>query len=107
MSGAWFTPWKIYHRNFRMERCLDVSQLEPPEPLERVLESLRGLEQGQYLHVLHRREPLLLYPLLEEMNFISETCRDPQGMYHIAVWHADDSAAQFEARQAITRCCGT
>jgi len=90
-----------------MEQRLDVSQLEPPEPLERALESLKELRVGQYLHIYHRMEPLLLYPLLEKMEFNWETGCDHQGMFHIAIWHRDDRAAQAEAQQAIGECCRT
>lgn len=49
-----------------MEHRLDVSELEPCEPLERTLAAITLLETGDYLRVLHRREPHLLYPLLEK-----------------------------------------
>lgn len=49
-----------------MEYCLDVSNLEPCEPLERTLAAVARLEAGDYLRILHRREPHLLYPLLEK-----------------------------------------
>ncbi|GAB4346213.1 MAG: hypothetical protein Kow006_04390 [Gammaproteobacteria bacterium] len=50
------------------ERLLDVSGLEPCEPLERALEALRQLQPGEYLHMIHRQEPLLLYPMLERLG---------------------------------------
>ena len=43
-----------------MERVLDVSDLEPPEPLERILDALDQLGTGDWLHVRHRREPFPL-----------------------------------------------
>ena len=51
-----------------MEHILDVSMLEPCEPLERTLEQSRVLQPGDYLKVIHRREPHLLYPLLEKLG---------------------------------------
>ncbi|PVZ68989.1 DUF2249 domain-containing protein [Pelagibaculum spongiae] len=51
---------------------LDVSQLEPPEPMKKISQALltfsKQLEQGEVLEVLHRREPLPLYPKLIEMG---------------------------------------
>ena len=56
-----------------MEHRLDVRDLEPCEPLERTLEALQQLERGDQLTVLHRREPHLLYPLLEKAGFTWST----------------------------------
>ncbi len=50
------------------ERVLDVSDLEPCEPLERALEAVRTLQPGEYLRLVHRQEPLLLYPMLEKLG---------------------------------------
>ena len=47
---------------------LDVSQLEPPEPMTEILDALDVLQPGHYLHVYHRREPFPLYNLLQDMN---------------------------------------
>ncbi|HJX11124.1 MAG TPA: DUF2249 domain-containing protein, partial [Candidatus Binatia bacterium] len=55
------------------ERVLDVSDLPPPEPLEQVTAALGNLAPGDYLRILHRREPLLLYPWLEEHGFVWST----------------------------------
>ncbi|WP_172838775.1 DUF2249 domain-containing protein [Solemya velesiana gill symbiont] len=38
-----------------MERLLDVSELEPCEPMEQTLQAVDTLEQGEYLRVIHRR----------------------------------------------------
>ena len=48
---------------------IDVSELEPPEPMERILARLRQMQAGQMLRVRHRREPFPLYPLLEQAGF--------------------------------------
>ncbi len=50
------------------ERLLDVSELEPCEPMERVLAAVRELVPGEYLRMLHRQEPRPLYPLLERLG---------------------------------------
>lgn len=49
-----------------MEHQLDVSELEPCEPLERTIEAIKRLKRGDVLRIVHRREPHLLYPLLEK-----------------------------------------
>lgn len=48
---------------------IDVSELEPPEPMERILVRLRQLQAGQLLRVRHRREPIPLYPMLEQGGY--------------------------------------
>ncbi|TNF92107.1 MAG: DUF2249 domain-containing protein [Gammaproteobacteria bacterium] len=76
---------------------LDVSQLEPPEPLEKILEAIAKLHPGQFLYVYHRREPFPLYTLLKDMNMKWRTCNDDHGMYHIYIWPEEDSAAEEHA----------
>lgn len=52
-----------------MERQVDVSLLEPPEPLERILDALIDLPNGDWLRVRHRREPFPLYSLLQRNGY--------------------------------------
>ena len=54
-----------------VEHLIDVSTLPAPEPLEAVLDALTHLSPGDYLRVLHRREPWPLFPILEERGFAS------------------------------------
>lgn len=44
---------------------LDVSELEPPQPMTEILLALSELQAGQCLKVKHRREPFPLYSRLE------------------------------------------
>ena len=48
---------------------IDVSELEPPEPMEQILARLQQLQARQLLRVRHRREPFPLYPLLEKAGY--------------------------------------
>ena len=48
------------------ERILDVRGLEQPEPLLRALAALDTLGNGEYLRLLSDRDPVLLYPLLDQ-----------------------------------------
>ncbi len=85
-----------------MEQFLDVSELEAPEPLEHVLDSLSELGESQYLHVYHRMEPVLLYDLLEPKGFDRLSTRDAKGMFHVFIWKQGDVAAEALARQVMT-----
>jgi uncharacterized protein (DUF2249 family) len=65
---------------------IDVSELEPPEPMERILTRLQQLQAGQLLRVRHRREPFPLYPMLEEAGY--KYCCVPSGTeaFLIYIW---------------------
>jgi uncharacterized protein (DUF2249 family) len=73
---------------------LDVSQLEPPEPMTEILDALDVLQPGHYLHVYHRREPFPLYNLLQDMNMKWQTRCDDDGMFHIRIWPDGDMSAE-------------
>ena len=51
-----------------MQHLLDVKDLLPPEPLERILDMLIDLPEGDSLKVLLPLEPVLLYPILRSMG---------------------------------------
>ena len=52
-----------------MDRELDLTGLEPPEPLQRVLEALAGLSPEDRLRVHLRHEPFPLYAMLRSMGY--------------------------------------
>ena len=81
-------------------RLLDVSELAPPEPMERILAEVESLAPGEYLRVLHRREPWPLFPLLEQRGFGYELrpCQPPG--FAILIWRAGDGMAEAVARNA-------
>ncbi|MCP4994874.1 MAG: DUF2249 domain-containing protein [Gammaproteobacteria bacterium] len=80
-----------------MEQRLDVSMLEPCEPLDRSIEAVRALSSGDYLKVIHRREPLLLYPMLQELGFSWHAQQADDSIYHIFVWKNGDTVARDAA----------
>ena len=71
-------------------RRLDVRGLEAPEPLERILSQLDSLHSGEQLDVVHWREPLLLYPILERRAYQYKTDYDEKTRtYLISIWNAE------------------
>ena len=48
---------------------LDLCGLEPPEPIERVLDALSRLQAGDEIRMLIDREPRPLYRILEQNGF--------------------------------------
>lgn len=83
-----------------IEHSLNVSDLEPCEPLERTLEAITLLETGDYLRVLHRREPHLLYPMLEQGGFAWYTKPGRTTRFEILIWHQGDHSAETAARRS-------
>ena len=84
-----------------MKHLLDVSKLEPCEPLERTLAASQALVAGDYLQVKHRREPKLLYPLLEKAGFSWSSREVAPSSYEIYIWRKGDSSAESEVSNAF------
>lgn len=62
---------------------IDVRSLEPPQPLVNILQLLESPDVSDTVLVLHDRDPLLLYPELEERNWSWEEVPSPQGELHL------------------------
>lgn len=48
---------------------VDVRELVPPEPMIKILETLSKVDENTVLLVHHHREPMMLYPKLEERGY--------------------------------------
>lgn len=68
---------------------VDVSELEPPEPMSVILAALSRLKEGNCLVVKHRRQPFPLYEKLLEQSWI----------YHCQV-HSDDDISLYICRES-------
>ena len=82
-----------------MECFLDVSQLEPPEPLERALAAAETLPPGAYLRLIHRRYPCLLEAQLAERGFRCEVVTGEDDTTETFIWHDGDDSARDAARR--------
>ena len=67
---------------------LDVSDLVPPEPMVRILETAAKLKTGQTLLVEHHRRPVYLYPQLDAQGFVHETSELGPGRVQIVIRRA-------------------
>jgi TusA-related sulfurtransferase len=68
------------------EIVVDCVGLEPPEPMERVLEAISSAQPDQVVRMRIDREPLPLYRILSGNGYAHEThCRD-DGVYEIRIW---------------------
>lgn len=68
---------------------LDVCGLQPPEPLERVLEALSRLQPGQRIRMLIDREPRPLYGILERNGYAYEATLRDDYVYEILIRQRD------------------
>lgn len=64
---------------------LDVSDLAPPEPLERALARAGQLAPGECFILVHRREPCLLFPLLERQGLQHATRTPGEGRVEVLI----------------------
>lgn len=65
---------------------LDVRGLEPPEPLERVLDALDRLAPADQLSMLIDREPHPLYRILANNGYRHRTTALPDFNFEVRIW---------------------
>jgi len=85
------------------EILLDVSDLEPPEPLTLTLEAAEDLAPGQYLRMLHRRDPCMLYGNLDDNGFKYIQRKGTSTAVELFIWREDDAEAAAAATLASQR----
>ncbi len=64
---------------------IDARGLEPPEPFERVMETLSELEPGGEILLIINREPVPLYGVLERNGYSWNTTRFDDGRFEILI----------------------
>jgi TusA-related sulfurtransferase len=67
------------------EILVDARGLEPPQPMEKVLQALALMRPGQSIRLLLHREPFPLYPLLAERGYRHATRMEADGSYVILI----------------------
>lgn len=69
------------------EILIDARWLEPPEPMEKVTQTLALLGPGQHIRLLLHREPFPLYPILKSQGYAHDTEPQPDGTFIILIRH--------------------
>jgi len=64
---------------------LDVRDLEPPEPMVKILETLPKLSDNTILLVHHHREPLMLYDKLAERGYEAIANKIEENYYKVVI----------------------
>ena len=83
------------------EVLLDVSDLEPPEPLVLTLEAAEELRPGQYLRMLHRRDPCMLYGNLDDNDFKYFQREGSTTAVEVFIWRKNDTEAAKAVRSIV------
>jgi len=80
---------------------IDVSELEPPEPMTKILYALSTSLPSQCLHINHRREPFPLYDKLNTAGW-QYLCRPiaPE-QFHIFIYRNEQRLAFEKIRKVI------
>jgi len=66
---------------------LNVCGMEPPEPMEKVLDALSSLPLGKRLCMLIDREPRPLFRILDNNGYTHAMTMRPDGLYEIVIAH--------------------
>ena len=70
-------------------RQLDVGGLEPPQPMQHILEALDTLGPDERLRVLIDRDPIPLYQVLCRYGFAHRTS-PLETRYEVLIWQVPD-----------------
>ncbi|WP_421863362.1 DUF2249 domain-containing protein [Motiliproteus sp.] len=76
---------------------LDVSELEPPEPLLEVFKALCQLPAGHRLQVIHRRTPYPLFEMLALSGY-HHRCQQQLQQVLIQIWPGENADPEALAR---------
>ncbi|MBI5661525.1 MAG: DUF2249 domain-containing protein [Ignavibacterium album] len=75
--------------NFENVIELDVRELPPPEPMIKILEALPKIDENSVLLVHHHREPVMLYPKLEERGFQAVTNKIDDNYFKVLIFRKE------------------
>lgn len=74
-------PWP------ELTKCIELDNrgLEPQEPMVRILAALNRLVEDEYILAHNDREPMFLYPRLDEMGYLYKSEVQEDGSCRIAI----------------------
>jgi tRNA 2-thiouridine synthesizing protein A len=65
---------------------VDARTLEPPEPMERVMDALSSMKPGEKVKLLLYREPYPLYGILKRNHYVHQATLRDDGTFEILIW---------------------
>ncbi len=81
---------------------IDVRNLEPPQPMVRIVQAIEKLQKGEVLEVLGSRPFTHLLPRLEEMGYKYELKETEEG-YILKVWHEGKARSSKEEQAKCSK----
>ncbi len=64
---------------------LDVRELAPPEPMMKILENISRVDDKTIMLVHHHRDPMMLYPKLEERGYSAVANKINENYYKVVI----------------------
>lgn len=68
------------------ELLIDVSEYDPPQPFEEVIQLLLQMKAGEYIRMLHRKKPLPLLQFLQDNGFDFKITHDESLSCDLVLW---------------------
>ena len=65
---------------------VDCRELEPPEPMVKVLEAVEKMGKEEAVLMLHRKRPTLLFPRLKEKGLEFELTEKEDESIELLIW---------------------
>lgn len=80
---------------------LNTCEMQPPKPMELVMEAMEKLTTGQYIKMIHRMEPHPLYNILLDNGYRYKVDTS-SGLFDIYIWKASDKIAGQSVKDQIS-----
>lgn len=81
---------------------IDVSEMQPPKPMELILEAMENLNDCQYIKMIHRMQPHPLYNILLDNGFRYKVENSNGGLFNIYIWKASDKIAAESVKTQLS-----
>ena len=65
---------------------VDCRELEPPEPMVKVLEAVNNMAADEAVLMIHRKMPRLLFSKLDELGFSHDVTEESEGLIKLLIW---------------------
>jgi TusA-related sulfurtransferase len=65
---------------------MDCRELEPPEPMVKVLEAVQVMKRNEALLMIHRKVPRILLPRLSELGLNFEVVEEEPDTVKLYIW---------------------
>ena len=80
---------------------LNVCDLEPPAPMQKIMQAVSSLTDDEVIWVKHRREPIPLFNMLTKQNIPWHHHQIADNTHHIFIWSSNNKAGQNYVNKLI------